>query len=196
MSFVYPWFLWALFAISIPIIIHLFHFRRFKTVYFTNVKFLKEVKEQTSARSKLKHLLVLFARILVVAFLVFAFAMPYIPSKNGAAKIGSKDVSIFFDNSFSMSAESEDVRLLEKAQHKTIALQPKQMFSQSGQKKISALVNLGNKNCRYTIAATNDEQGRWIYKAIKNTTPNGRPKAKIIISSPTKIEQICLTTSE
>lgn len=115
MSFVYPWFLWALLALAIPIIIHLFHFRRFKTVYFTNVKFLKEVKEQTSARSKLKHLLVLLARLLVVAFLVLAFAMPYIPSKGGQNKAGSKDVSIFFDNSFSMAAESEDVRLLEKA---------------------------------------------------------------------------------
>jgi hypothetical protein len=115
MSFVYPLFLWALLAIAIPIIIHLFHFRRFKTVYFTNVKFLKEVKEQTSARSKLKHLLVLCARMLAVAALVFAFSMPYIPSKSGNAKSGSKDVSIFFDNSFSMAAESEDVRLLEKA---------------------------------------------------------------------------------
>ncbi|BDS12065.1 BatA domain-containing protein [Aureispira anguillae] len=115
MSFVYPWFLWALLALAIPVIIHLFHFRRFKTVYFTNVKFLKEVKEQTSARSKIKHLLVLIARILTLAFLVFAFAMPYLPNKNGKVKSGNKDVSIFFDNSFSMAAESEDVRLLEKA---------------------------------------------------------------------------------
>lgn len=115
MSFVYPWFLWALLTIAIPIIIHLFHFRRFKTVYFTNVRFLKEVKEQTSARSKLKHLLVLCARILALIFLVLAFAMPYIPTKGGNAKAGNRDVSIFFDNSFSMAAESEDVRLLEKA---------------------------------------------------------------------------------
>jgi hypothetical protein len=115
MSFVYPWFLWALLAIAVPIIIHLFHFRRFKTVYFTNVKFLKEVKEQTSARSKLKHLLVLLARITAITALVLAFSMPYIPAKNGASKAGNKDVSIYFDNSFSMSAESEDVRLLEKA---------------------------------------------------------------------------------
>ncbi|MGH1337743.1 MAG: BatA domain-containing protein [Aureispira sp.] len=115
MSFVYPWFLWALLALAIPIIIHLFHFRRFKTVYFTNVQFLKEVKEQTSARAKVKHLLVLLARLLAVAALVFAFAMPYLPSENGAIKAGNKDVSIFFDNSFSMAAESEDVRLLEKA---------------------------------------------------------------------------------
>lgn len=115
MSFVYPWFLWALLAIAIPIIIHLFHFRRFKTVYFTNVQFLKEVKEQTAARAKVKHFLVLLSRILAIAFLVLAFAMPYIPSKNGALKAGNKDVSVFFDNSFSMAAESEDVRLLEKA---------------------------------------------------------------------------------
>ncbi|MDC0231190.1 BatA domain-containing protein [Aureispira] len=115
MSFIYPWFLWALLATVIPLIIHLFHFRRFKTVYFTNVKFLKEVKEQTSARSRLKHLLVLFARIMLVIFLVLAFSMPYIPSKAGIERQGSKDVSIFFDNSFSMAAESEDVRLLEKA---------------------------------------------------------------------------------
>ena len=115
MSFVYPWFLWALLAIALPIIIHLFHFRRFKTVYFTNVKFLKEVKEQTSARSKLKHLLVLLARIMAVIALVLAFSMPFIPAKNGTSRAGNKDVSIYFDNSFSMSAESEDVRLIEKA---------------------------------------------------------------------------------
>ncbi|MBK6523382.1 MAG: BatA domain-containing protein [Sphingobacteriaceae bacterium] len=30
MMFVYPLFLWALTAISIPIIIHLFNFRRYK----------------------------------------------------------------------------------------------------------------------------------------------------------------------
>jgi hypothetical protein len=115
MSFVYPWFLWALLVLIIPIIIHLFHFRRFKTVYFTNVRFLKEVKEQTSARSKVKHLLVLLSRMLALAALVLAFAMPYIPSEGGNIKAGSKDVSIYFDNSFSMAAESEDVRLLEKA---------------------------------------------------------------------------------
>jgi hypothetical protein len=115
MSFVYPWFLWALVALSIPIFIHLFYFRRYKTVFFTNVQFLKEVKEQTSAKNKLKHLLVLAARLLALAFLVLAFAMPYWPARSGNQKQGGRDVSIYFDNSFSMSAESQDVRLLEKA---------------------------------------------------------------------------------
>ena len=61
MQFIYPLFLLAAAAIAIPIIIHLFYFRRFKKVYFTNVRFLKEVKEETSARSRLRNLLVLRA---------------------------------------------------------------------------------------------------------------------------------------
>ena len=76
MEFLYPGFLLALLALAIPIILHLFYFRRFKKVYFTNVRFLKEVKEQTSARSKLRNLLVLLMRLLAVAMLVFAFAQP------------------------------------------------------------------------------------------------------------------------
>ena len=74
MQFLYPAFLFALAALAIPILIHLFYFRRFKRVYFTNVRFLKEVKEETSARSKLRNLLILATRLLAVAFLVLAFA--------------------------------------------------------------------------------------------------------------------------
>ena len=115
MSFVYPWFLWALLLVLVPVIIHLFYFKRYKTVFFTNVHLLKEVKEQTAARSRIKHLLVLISRILAIAALVFAFAMPFIPEQNDNIKQGNRDVSIYFDNSFSMSAEMEDQRLLERA---------------------------------------------------------------------------------
>src|SRR6476620_4522395 len=118
MSFLYPGFLFALAAIAIPIIIHLFNFRRYKTVYFSNTKFLKEVKEQTDARSRLKHLLVLLCRILAITFLVLAFAQPYI--KRGAAKetAGRKTTGIFVDNSFSMGQTQSDVHLLEIAKKK------------------------------------------------------------------------------
>jgi hypothetical protein len=115
MQFLYPTFLFALAALAIPIIIHLFHFRRFKRVHFTNVRFLKEVKEETSARSKLRNLLVLLMRLLAIACLVFAFAQPFIPAKNAEVKKGAKAVSVFVDNSFSMKALSSDVPLIEKA---------------------------------------------------------------------------------
>ncbi|MEN0006017.1 MAG: BatA domain-containing protein [Bacteroidota bacterium] len=117
MQFLYPTFLFALAALAIPIIIHLFHFRRFKKVYFTNVRFLKEVKEETSARSKLRNLLVLLMRCLALAFLVFAFAQPFIP-QDVEVKAGQKAVSVFVDNSFSMSSLSEDVPLLDKAKQR------------------------------------------------------------------------------
>lgn len=117
MQFLYPTFLFALFALAIPVIIHLFYFRRFRKVYFTNVRFLKEVKEETNARQRLKNLLVLLMRLLAVTALVFAFAQPFIP-QDTKVKEGAKSVSVFIDNSFSMSALSEDVPLVEKAKQR------------------------------------------------------------------------------
>ncbi|MEM1321769.1 MAG: BatA domain-containing protein [Bacteroidota bacterium] len=117
MQFVYPTFLWALAALAIPIIIHLFFFRRFKKVYFTNVRFLKEVKEETSARRKLRNLLTLLMRLAALAMLIFAFAQPFIP-QDVEVKTGQKAVSIFIDNSFSMESLSEDVPLVEKARQR------------------------------------------------------------------------------
>lgn len=117
MQFLYPSFLFALAALAIPIIIHLFYFRRFKKVYFTNVRFLREVKEETSARQKLRNLLVLLMRCLAIAFLVFAFAQPFIP-QDVEVKQGENAVSIFVDNSFSMSALSEEAPLVEKAKQR------------------------------------------------------------------------------
>lgn len=117
MHFLYPSFLWALLALAIPIIIHLFYFRRFKKIYFSNVKFLKEIKEETSSRNKLKNLLILAMRLLAVASLVFAFAQPFIPTASDVKK-GEKQVSIFIDNSFSMKAEKENIPLLDLAKER------------------------------------------------------------------------------
>jgi hypothetical protein len=122
MSFTYPAFLFALSAIAIPIIIHLFNFRKFKTVYFSNVRFLKEVKQETQAKSKLKHLLVLISRILAILFLVLAFAQPFIPVENKKVIPGEKAVSIFIDNSFSMDAINKSGRLLDDAKKRALEI--------------------------------------------------------------------------
>ncbi len=123
MSFLYPAFLWALALLAIPVIIHLFNFRRYKTVYFSNVRFLKSINDETTNRSRLKHLLVLAARLLFVAFLVFAFAQPFIPVKDsGAAASSEKLVSIYVDNSFSMNAVAAEEPLLQLAQKKALEI--------------------------------------------------------------------------
>ena len=100
------------------IIIHLFNFRRFKKVPFTNVVFLRELKEETSSRSRLRHLLVLLTRLLAVAFLVLAFAQPYIPSEKQTQRAGIQTVSVFIDNSFSMEAQSREGSRLDIARNR------------------------------------------------------------------------------
>ncbi len=118
MSFLYPTFLISLLAVAIPIIIHLFSFRRYQTVYFSHVGFLKDVKKQSQKKSRLKQLLMLLARILAIVFLVFAFAQPYIPAGNTAKTGAEQVVGVYVDNSFSMNALSEKGQLLELARNK------------------------------------------------------------------------------
>jgi len=122
MKFAYPEFLYALFAIAIPIIIHLFNFRKFKKIYFSNVEFLKEVKQETQAKSKLKHLLILLSRILAIIFLVFAFAQPYIATEENNASSQNNIVGIYIDNSFSMETTGEARSLLDEAKAKAVEI--------------------------------------------------------------------------
>ncbi len=118
MKFLFPTFLFALFTIAIPIIIHLFSFRRYKTVYFSHVGFLKDIKKESQKKSRLKQLLMLLVRILTIIFLVFAFSQPYIPTENAATTGSGEVVGVYIDNSFSMNALSEQGQLLERARNK------------------------------------------------------------------------------
>lgn len=118
MRFLSPGFLFALLAIAIPIIIHLFNFRKFKKVYFSNVRFLKSVQLQTSSTQHLKDRLILASRILAVTFLVFAFARPYIPDAAQNNAFQQQVVSIFIDNSYSMEAVNKEGSLLDEAKRR------------------------------------------------------------------------------
>jgi hypothetical protein len=150
MQFIFPLFLGAAALISVPILIHLFYFRRFKKVYFTNVRFLKELKEETSSRSRIRNLLVLLMRIMAILFLVFAFAQPFI-KKGDEAAASRRIVGVFIDNSFSMSAQSEDVPLLD------VALQ-----------RAREIISAYDETDRFVIRS-NDALGRFDRMVDKNT---------------------------
>ncbi|MGE5425026.1 MAG: BatA domain-containing protein [Syntrophothermus sp.] len=123
MIFGQPLFLIALSAIAIPVIIHLYNFRRYRKIYFTNVRFISEITQETRKRNELKHLLILAARIFAIAAIVLAFAMPYIPSRLQVQKYtGNRNISIFVDNSFSMEAPGKNGILLDEAKKKAIAI--------------------------------------------------------------------------
>jgi hypothetical protein len=117
MHFLYPGFLFAFAALAIPVIVHLFNFRRYQKVYFSNVQFLKELQEQQASRRNLKERLILTARLLALAFLVLAFAKPFIPSNQTVNVSKQQVVSVFLDNSYSMQTLSKEGSLLDEAKH-------------------------------------------------------------------------------
>ncbi|MGZ3945879.1 MAG: BatA domain-containing protein, partial [Mucilaginibacter sp.] len=118
MHFLYPAFLFALAALAIPVIIHLFNFRRYQKVYFSNVQFLKEIQEQQASRRNLKERLILASRLLAVLFLVLAFARPYLPGNNAANSGKQHAVSVFIDNSYSMQTLNKEGSLLDEAKRR------------------------------------------------------------------------------
>jgi uncharacterized membrane protein len=119
MNFIFPGFLFALLAVVVPIIIHLFNLRKFKKVYFSNVQFLKALQQQTSSSQQLKERLILAARVLFITFLVLAFAKPYIPAKNqSSTAFQNHVVSIYVDNSYSMGTVNKEGTLLDEAKRR------------------------------------------------------------------------------
>ncbi len=115
MKWVYPEFLFALAVILIPLLIHLFHFKRYKTVFFSSLTFLKSVEQNQKNTRKLKYWLLFTMRALAFAFLVFAFAQPYIPLKNEASKSGVNVIGVYVDNSFSMTRVGSNGELVSQA---------------------------------------------------------------------------------
>jgi hypothetical protein len=92
----------------------------------------------------------------------------------------------------SLAPTLKQIQLLEAAKRRKIQFTKEEIFSVGGTAKINSFLANEHPNCRYSIAVSNDAQGRWIYKTLKKNSLSSRPKAKIIIASPTSLEQICL----
>ncbi|KRB56023.1 BatA and WFA domain-containing protein [Flavobacterium sp. Root186] len=113
MHFKHPEILYFLFLLIVPILVHLFQLRRFKTSYFTNVRFLKELAIQTRKSSKIKKRLLLATRLLLLTCAIIAFAQPFFEAKD--SKNASNEMYIILDNSFSMQAKGKKGELLKRA---------------------------------------------------------------------------------
>lgn len=113
MNFKHPEILYFLFLLVIPILVHLFQLRRFKKEYFTNVQFLKELSIQTRKSSTIKKWLLLFTRLLLLSFLILAFAQPFFTAKE--SKKATNEMYIILDNSYSMQAKGKKGELLKRA---------------------------------------------------------------------------------
>lgn len=113
MQFKHPEILYFLFLLIVPVLVHLFQFRRFKKEYFTNVQFLKSISIQTRKSSQLKKWLLLCCRLLLLFFVILAFAQPFFEAKDNNNR--SNEMYIILDNSFSMQAKGKKGELLKRA---------------------------------------------------------------------------------
>jgi len=115
MSFLYPNFLWAFSLLAVPILIYILNLRSYKTVYFSNVAFLSELKKETNSRVQIRNLLILILRLLALSALILAFANPvFQKNKNYKVTKNPKKI-IYIDNSMSMTAKAKSGTLLDYA---------------------------------------------------------------------------------
>lgn len=146
MKLLFPQFLWALFALLIPVLIHLFNFRRHKTIFFSNTSFLREIEKNTRSINRLRQLLIMAARMLALAALVIAFAQPYLPVGEDTTQSDRAFISLYVDNSYSMKVNGSNGPLLNEARTQAAEF----IKALPAQAKIQILSNsFESKNQRY-----------------------------------------------
>lgn len=104
-SFLNPLFLAALGALAIPLILHLIQSSRTERLPFSTIRFLKMAQKRSSRRIKMENFLLMFLRLLLLALLALAFAMPIIRTQKFGNMLSrtSRDVAIVVDSSYSMN---------------------------------------------------------------------------------------------
>ncbi len=104
-TFVHPQYLWAWAFVLVPVLLHLFEWKRYKTVYFPHVAALRQARQREERQRRLRRRLILACRIAAIVLLVAAFAQPVWRGEGAAlARADRPYYSLYLDNSFSMSA--------------------------------------------------------------------------------------------
>ena len=117
MTFLNPLVLFGLLAAAIPIIIHLFNFRKPKKVDFSSVEFLKELQQNTMRRMRLKQWLLLLLRTLAIAALILSFSRPTLTGSfaDTVGKQAASSIALIVDNSKSMDLRDAQGEYIEQA---------------------------------------------------------------------------------
>ncbi|NER15882.1 BatA domain-containing protein [Spongiivirga citrea] len=76
MTFLNPTYLWALFALAIPIAIHLWSKKEGRTIKIGSIKLIEESDSKKSSSIQLNELLLLLLRLFLITVLVFIIAEP------------------------------------------------------------------------------------------------------------------------
>jgi hypothetical protein len=104
-GFLYPLFLIAGLSLAVPLLIHLFNLRRYKTVHFPHTRFLKAIQLRSKRSSEVRYKWLLALRMLFLAVLVLAFAQPLLHQAASGVKTNALQI-IYIDNNPAMSLKS------------------------------------------------------------------------------------------
>jgi hypothetical protein len=118
MTFLHPWAVAVgAAAAGLPLLIHWLTRPRPARRPLSTVRFVREVVRQRRARSRLRDLLVLGARVAAVLLLAWAVARPLLGEEPAVTAAAAGDTArvVLLDVSQSMAAESNGVALLERA---------------------------------------------------------------------------------
>lgn len=103
MNFLVPAFLAGLFALAIPIAMHLRHREKGTPVRFPSLMFLEQLSIRTSKRQRITDWPLLLLRALALALLVLAFARPFAGNSDAAAAEDAPSTKVLLlDRSMSM----------------------------------------------------------------------------------------------
>ncbi len=119
MTFLNPLLLFGLMAAAIPILVHLFNFRRPRRVVFSSLQFLRALEKSTMQRMRVQQWLLLALRILALAALALAFARPVLEGGGPALGRANASVVLVVDNSPSMQFRNAQGAYFDQA--KTLA---------------------------------------------------------------------------
>ncbi len=170
MIFLNPAVLFGLLAASIPVLIHLLNLRKLKKIEFSTLNFLKELQKNKIRKIKLKQWLLLALRVLIILFLVTAFARPTLKGVAiGGAASAAKTTAVFIlDNTPSMSVVDAKGSYFNQAKA-TIKI----LLNELQEGDEAALILVGNTNSNNVKPTTNLAQFEKDIDAAKITDASG-----------------------
>ena len=115
MDFLSTIYLWLLPLSSLPLIIHLFFNRKYRTIDYSSIEFLKILKVDSMKRIKIVEIFLLIIRTLIILFIILMLSKPVVQGSFGSTISSSNPVFclIAIDDSFSMPRSKNVVKKLD-----------------------------------------------------------------------------------
>jgi len=122
-QFAHPAYLWGLFAIALPILVHLFNQRRPRPLSFGAIEFVLRSQRQRARRLRLRQIVLLALRCLLIAAVALALARPSLRPRGvqAAQATGPQATALVLDASLSMRYRIGSRTLFEKARSEALA---------------------------------------------------------------------------